>query len=88
LPISFGAAHAPAKGSSERVEISRLVINALTKPLTVPPPVHAIRDSQDDRDQSCPVVVPVRVFKIRDYRLKSSNVIHELPRSGPIQVAA
>jgi hypothetical protein len=79
----LGADHALAKPGSERIEIICLVINALGKPLTVPPPVQAFSDSQDDGDKSSPVVVPVRVFKPSDYRLKFPIVTHDVPRSGP-----
>jgi hypothetical protein len=45
--------------------------------------VQAFGESQKDRDQSSPVVVPVRVFKPSNYRLKFSIVTHDVPRSGP-----
>jgi hypothetical protein len=79
----LGAEHALAKAGSERIAIICFVIDALGKPLTVPPPVQAFSDSQDDRDQSSPVVVPVRVFKPPNYRLKFSIVTHDVPRSRP-----
>jgi hypothetical protein len=79
----LGANHALAKVGSKRSEITCLVINALARPWTVPKHVQAFGDSQEERDQSSPVVLPVRVFKPSDYRLKFSIVTHDVPRWGP-----
>ena len=81
--LVLGADHALAKTGSERIEMVRVAINALTQPLTVPPPAQAVSDLQDDRDQASPVVVPVRVLKPSGCRLKFPIVTHDVPRSGP-----
>ena len=84
--MSFGADHALVKVDGERIEIIRLVINALAGPLAIPAPAQPFSDPQDERDQSSPVVVPVGVFKTSDHRLKYPIVTHGMPRPGPIQV--